>query len=190
MKLSVDEKKKQDVLRKTSASNFQYRFYKVAEKLFSVLLWALPLAVVVIRVLGHALSGSPMQGYQYVSTIIICVALALGFIFGKWVLHTMVNALSKGGFSQENTNESLDISANGSILYSHTDRKQRNPMEELIFPEKIDVDETHNCVVFRGRIETYAIQKDGNKLRRPDKTLLTIYDYFTPSLIDTVQNLK
>lgn len=171
-------------------SNFQYRFYNAAEKLFGILLWALPLAVAVIRVLGHVVSGSPMQGYQYLSTIVICVALALGFIFGKWVLHTMVNALSKGGFSQDNTNESLVINAGGPILYTHTDRKQRNPMEELIFPEKIDVDETHNCVVFRGRIEPYAIQKNGTKLRRPDKTLLTIYDYFTPSLINTVQNMK
>lgn len=184
MTLSADEKKKQSM-----RYDSRYRFYRAMDKILGIMIWAVPLVMIVAKVGGHLLGGTQAQSHEYPALVITCVGYAIIFLGGKLLFKTLVNVFT-GGFTQDNVNERITITDDGVVIYSHNGRNGKDTVNERIFPDKAGTDETASCVLFLGRIEVLQTSPKGETIRKPDKSRIVLYDYYTPSLIEAVKQFQ
>lgn len=189
MNLSTNMERKQMVLQHIRMTNYRYRLYTYSIKSFGILIWLLPLLVIIGKLLNHAVSGRPFQRHECGATLLICLMLVGVFVFAKWFLQALVLRMMRGGFTQDNQVESIALTEDGAILYAHNGPNGKQHTEERIYAKRVTIDTELQCVVFYGKIVIYKFRVNDPITPVQEKSIVTLYDYFTPSLIQSVQKM-
>ena len=172
---AVKQKKRQ------YAQNYDARGLKALltityQKGFSILRWVLPVVAVVEKLLKHLFSGKPFESYEYASLAVICVMLFACCSFGKWLIGFVEKRACAGTVYQRNDEQIILFSPN-EMEYRFTEQGKKICLRLII-----------DTVVISERMEQVEIH--GTSVQTAEPLRLVICDYFEPSLIKTIKELR
>lgn len=180
MFLRVDENRKKDIVRQAKKQNSRYFVQSLFRKVFGIAQWALPVLLCIVRA-GKMLMGASFQRYQWLSLAFQCGMMVVVFGFAKWALR-FFNNLFTGGFTQDNRDETVELSVNGDLVYSFSASGKKR--EVRIWPVEIRTFDGPPRAFIRGRIQTSGYRGGTKRVISNRNGAVTLYDYFEPSLIE------
>lgn len=170
------KQKKRQYARKFDVRGLKALLAITYKKAFSLLRWLLPVIAVVEKLLKHLVSGEPFKSYEYASLAVICVMLFVCFSFGKWLIGFVEKRACVGTVYQRN-DEQIVFTSPDKMGYRYTEQGKKVCLSLII--DEVDISE-----------ETERVQIHGTSALSEEPVCIVICDYFEPSLIKTIKQLR
>lgn len=183
--MTADEDKKSALYKKAGRKNPTSMIYRAAEIGFRALRWVAPLVYALQWYRSRRFFGGPIQSYHWIALGINVLVLFFAFSFGIWLLPRMKRLLSSQTFCWVNREETLEYLDTGHLLYSYKTVSGVQVREDIVM-EKHWIYPEEKRVRISGQITRTLFDSKGNIRNGGTQQIIELYDYFTPGLLDTL----